>query len=627
MQQPRPIGKHGPHLAEVPRDTLAQRTLGISVERLLSSLDDSPIGTVLTDLDGRWLRVNRAFAQMVGYAREELTGLSFEALTHPADVETDHDYRKKLARGEIAQFQRAKRYLHKDGSTVVVQLNVSVLRDDDGAPICFLSQMVDITERVRADEALRKSESNYRRMFDQASDGIFVCDVDLRFTDVNAAGCQLLGFSRQDILGKTIADLLPAEDIPRLDEQREQLLVDGGADVKEWSVRHADGNLVPVEVSTKFLLDGRMVSFVRDISERKRAEREREESFRWMRAVLEQSPVGLLLFYAPRPGHFESNSHFRRMVGRPVTDLQQLAEVLRMPDGQPLEPHVCPAKRALQGDACGEELVLHDANGGTRQVVATAAPIFGADDSVLGCVCAVQDVTATKELERLRAEWSSVVAHDLRQPLTTISLSADALSRSTDDSRLRLRFERIRAAAHRLNRMVGDLMDLSRLEARRLELVRQRIDVPALVRACVERMALTAPDRPAHVRVEGDVPEADADPDRIAQVMDNLLTNAVKYGHGGTPIVVGVEPHGPDGSEIAISVTNEGRALAAEELSLLFQRFQRTASAKLQGIEGTGLGLYITRSLVEAHGGRIAAECTAGGTMTFRFTLPAALGS
>ena len=238
-----------------------------------------------------------------------------------------------------------------------------------------------------------------------------------------------------------------------------------------------------------------------------------------------------------------------------------------------------------------------------------------------GAVVAFEDITAAKELERLRAEWSSVVAHDLRQPLATISLNAQLLARTTDRAKILKYAERTQAAAKRLGRMVGDLMDLSRLEARRLELVRQRVNLQALVSTSIELMALQAPDRAFDVRVRSQVPDADADPDRIAQVMDNLLTNAVKYGKGGTPIVVSVSRE--DG-EVAVAVTNEGRPLTAEELSHICRRFYRTASAKLEGIEGAGLGLYITCSLVEAHGGRVTAESTPAGVTTFRFTLPVA---
>ncbi len=103
------------------------------------------------------------------------------------------------------------------------------------------------------------------------------------------------------------------------------------------------------------------------------------------------------------------------------------------------------------------------------------------------------------------------------------------------------------------------------------------------------------------------------------QVLENLLTNAVKYGKAATPVVARVAS---DGREVAVSVTNEGPALTPEESVRIFERFQRTDSAKLQGIKGVGLGLYITRSLVEAHGGRITAESSSEGVTTFRFTLP-----
>jgi len=591
---------------------------------LLQALDRSPIGTAIGGLDGRWVRVNRAFAQIVGYEPEELVGRGFADITHPADLDVDFETKARLERGEIDHFQRAKRYVRKDGSFVFVRLTVTAMRDGDGDGVAVgsFSQVEDITERLYAEDALRRSESNFRRLFDQASDGIFISDVDGRYTDVNAAGCQMLGYAREEIVGKTIRDFIPAEDIRRLTEQTEQLLVHGRADMQEWKASRKDGTSIPTEVSTKFLLDGRQVAFVRDISGRKRAEREREESLRWTHAVLEQSPVGLVLCLGPGAGRVETNSSLQQMAGRPIDSVEQLRDMLRTPDGQPMSEEMCACARALRGERTpAVHLVLHDARGGSTPVIATAAPIFAADGTVLGGVIAMQDVTATKELERLRAEWSSVVAHDLRQPLGAILLSAQTLARLTYDASLNLHLERIRSSAQRLNRMVGDLMDLSRLDARRLELVRRNIDLPALVRDSVERMALEAPGRPFDVHIDGDVPEADADPDRVAQMMENLLTNAVKYGTDGTPITVAVER---ESSEIAIAVTNDGIGLAPEDLSQLFQRFQRAPSARLQGIKGTGLGLYITRSLVEAHGGRIAAETSPPGRITFRFTLPAA---
>jgi PAS domain S-box-containing protein len=334
-----------------------------------------------------------------------------------------------------------------------------------------------------------------------------------------------------------------------------------------------------------------------------------------MRSVMEQAPVGLALV---RGDQVEFNQRAQQMLGRPSTARIDAGDTdIRTLDGRRLEPDQRPAVRALRGErGVREEFLVPGAGGSSTPIALITGPIVGPDGSVLAAVAAFEDISAAKELERLRDEWSGVVAHDLRQPLGTISLSAQMLARATDEARLLKYADQVRAAAQRLDRMVGDLMDLSRLDAHRLELVRQWVDVPALVGAVAERVALQAPDRAFDVRIPGQVPDVDADPDRIAQVMENLLTNAVKYGKGGTAIVTSVSSE--DG-EVAVSVTNEGPSLTAEELSLIFERFHRTASAKLEGIQGAGLGLYI---VVEAHGGRITAESTSAGMTTFRFTLP-----
>jgi len=602
---------------------LAELTSPDAERHWLPALDDSPIGTALVGLDGRFVRVNRALCQIVGYPREELVGLSSHEITHPADVDVDREGKTRLAGGEIPYFRRDKRYVRKDGSIVFVRLTASLVRDDQGAPIYVLSQLEDITERMVADEALRRSESDFRRLFDQASDGIFIMDPAGRYTDVNAAGCEMLGYSREELVGKTVMDLVPTEDAPRLAHVRQLMLCRGFTRVREEGrLRRKDGVFISIEVSSKFLLDGREVAFVRDVSDRKRAEREREESLRWTRAVFEQSPVGLVLCHGHRDRGLECNSRLLQMIGAeaPIDCLDQLRRALRTPDGGQIPDEDCPGLRALCGEPThATELLLSDAKGGSTPVIATAAPIVGPDGTVLGAVIAFQDIATTKELERLRAEWNSVVAHDLRQPLGSILLCAQMLTRATGDARLVKYVERIRAAATRLNRMVCDLMDLSRLEASRMELSRQSVDVTALVQVAAERARLETADRSFDVCVTGEVPEVYVDPDRITQVLENLLTNAVKYGTAGTPVVMSVAR---DGGEVAVAVTNEGRTLTPEEIASMFQRFHRTNSAKVQRVQGVGLGLYITRSLVEAHGGRVTVESSSAGETTFRFTLP-----
>jgi signal transduction histidine kinase len=157
--------------------------------------------------------------------------------------------------------------------------------------------------------------------------------------------------------------------------------------------------------------------------------------------------------------------------------------------------------------------------------------------------------------------------------------------------------------------MINDLLELSRLDAKQLALAKEPVDVGALVRAGVARAALTGGARPFEVRCPEALPPVSADPDRVAQVLDNLLSNALKYGAAGTPITVNVEARQ---DEVAVSVTNSGSGIAPEELPRLFRRFHRTDEARRSGVKGIGLGLYITRELVEAHGGRIDAESEPG---------------
>jgi signal transduction histidine kinase len=276
-----------------------------------------------------------------------------------------------------------------------------------------------------------------------------------------------------------------------------------------------------------------------------------------------------------------------------------------------------PSQRAMRGELVPPmELLLCRPDGRQIPSLINAAALVDAQGEVQGAVVVFEDITPQKELERLRTEWSSIVAHDLRQPLNAIAIHAQLIAMGAPA--LQAPLQRISQAVMRLNRMVQDLLDLSQLEARRMVLTHQNVDLGVLVGKSVEVIAPQAEDRRFDVRVSGDTPVVMVDADRIAQVLENLLSNAIKYGAAGTPIVV--EIHATE-AEVSVAVTNEGPGIEAAELPHLFNRFYRVEGGA--PVKGVGLGLYIARELIEAHGGRMTAEsCT--GTTTFRFTLPRA---
>jgi PAS domain S-box-containing protein len=502
--------------------------------------------------------------------------------------------------------------LSKSGAAIPVE--ISAMIHPDGRWVAFVR---DITSRKRSEEALARAQEVARL-------GSFEWDLRTNHVERSREYFALLGVEPEAGADQpwSLAPYVNADDRDAIARLVEEAIHERRSYSKELRVRRADGAerilLAQGEPQIERGEVVRVVGTLLDVTERRRAEIAREETFRWFRAVFEHAPVGLVLLHPD--GRIEPNERATLLAG----PTQALDDTLMLDAaGNPIPVAGLPGVRALRGEHVAlKEYFRRGPDGSYFPVLAGAAPISDAEGGVSGAVVAYQDISAAKELERLRAEWSSVVAHDLRQPLNGILLAAAVLQRRLkSDADATEEVGHITSAGKRLQRMIGDLMDLSRLEARRLELARQRTRLPPLVLAAVTRLQLEAPTRSVVLDVRGEIPEVDVDPDRVAQVVDNLLSNALKYGSADEPIRIVVER---EGEHVAVAVTNAGKGIAADELPHLFQRFQRTGDARASRVKGIGLGLYITRELVEAHGGAITVTSTPGATTTFRFTLPTA---
>ncbi|WP_437490688.1 PAS domain S-box protein [Sorangium sp. So ce1014] len=300
---------------------------------------------------------------------------------------------------------------------------------------------------------------------------------------------------------------------------------------------------------------------------------------------------------------------------------------LRYPSGEPMDWLERPLIRALsRGEVVtsAEAQMRRLADGAVVPVLVNAAPVRSEDGELQGAVAVFQDISALKELERQRQEWVGVIAHDLRQPIQVIATASQLLGVRSGEQLVadgQKQLGRIASSVERLRRMIDDLLDASRIEARQLDLERVPVDLSAQLREIIDRSTAATAGHAVHLEVQGDVPAVLADPGRLEQIVTNLLSNAAKYGLPERDIVVSVSVHQ---ASAQVCVTNWGRGIEEASLPHLFKRFWRAAEGDPRCVRGVGLGLYITKGLVEAHGGSISVESSPGGTTTFRFSLPLA---
>jgi signal transduction histidine kinase len=282
----------------------------------------------------------------------------------------------------------------------------------------------------------------------------------------------------------------------------------------------------------------------------------------------------------------------------------------RWPDGSQLR-----SVRAIDA----QPVTLRHADGGDVSAVATGRYLRDATGSVTGAVVAFRPgPRARADSEPSAIEVVSTVSHELRSPLTSVkgytSLLLNRWERLGDDQKMMM-LEQVNHDADRVVRLITELLDISRLEAGRLVLRRQLVDLGDLAGNVVAKVRMEYPDLDADLRFDPPPPKVWADPDKIEQVLTNLVENACKY---ASPQGLIVE-WALDAGEINVVVTDRGKGIPSEDLPRVFTKFFRRAEGKPTG---SGLGLWISQGLVEAHGGQLIADSPPGQGASFRFTLP-----
>ena len=366
-----------------------------------------------------------------------------------------------------------------------------------------------------------------------------------------------------------------------------------------------------------------------------RTHREERRARADLETLVNTSPVGVVVFDT-RTGELASvNREALRLVdglreeGHPIEDLLEVVTCVRGDGREVSLRDFTMAELLSAGETVrAEEIKLQVPDGRSVSVLLNATPIHSEDAELASFVVTLQDLTPLEEQERLRAEFLAMVSHELRTPLMSVKGSADTLAAESarlDPAEMRPFFRIIQDQAEHMRFLIGDLLDVARIETGALVVAPEPVELLSLVEEAGSRFQSGDAKNPLQVELAEDLPMVLADRRRVAQVLDNLLTNAAGYSPEGSPITVSAAG---EGIRVAVSVTDKGRGIPAEMLPELFRKFSRAFDRDTpSGVNGSGLGLAICKGIVEAHGGRIRAESDGPGLgARFTFTLPVAEG-
>ena len=350
-------------------------------------------------------------------------------------------------------------------------------------------------------------------------------------------------------------------------------------------------------------------------------------------ALVDTSPVGVVVFDAGSGRPVSFNREARRIVGElssPDAPLEQLLEVMtcRRGDGREVRLDEFPLADEFRDAETvrAEEIELSVPDGRSVTTLLNATPIRSADGTVESVVVTLQDLAPLEELERLRAEFLGMVSHELRTPLTSIKGSAaTALNAEPelDPAEMREFFRIVDEQADHMRGLIGDLLDVGRIDSGTLSVHPEPAEVAGLVERARNTFLSGGGRHSVSIDLPPDLPPAMADRRRIVQVLNNLFSNASRHAPESSPIRVAAVR---EGVHVAITVADEGRGVAPERLAHLFRKHAGLAGGDREGALGAaGLGLAICKGLVEAHGGRIRAASGGPGQGTeVTFTLPVA---
>ncbi|MEA3639452.1 MAG: PAS domain S-box protein [Lamprobacter sp.] len=547
----------------------AERARLLSQQDFQATFEQAAVGMAHVALDGRFLRVNRQLAEMLGYSSEQLRQRHFQALTHADDLENNLQLFERVKSGEIECYRLEKRYYRQDGGIVWALVTMSLVRAEDGSPAYFVGVIEDISARKQAEEQLHVAA----QMVDLAAYAIIATDMNGLISQFNPAAERLLGYTAEEIIGRQtpLRFHLNSEIQARAEELSTQFseeiepgfrvftepLLRDGEETREWTLQRADGERLSVLLSTTLLRrsDGRprgVLGNLADISPLRQAtealRRERDRAQRYL------DTAGSLIISIDTQGRVElANRYTCELLGRSeqaVVGQDWFDLCIAAADRPALRDFFM---QLLNGTRKAEDYLenrLISADGSQHLIAWRSSLLYDEAGQVSGVLAAGNDITERDKLESARAQalaeakrlaavksaFIANMSHEIRTPLNGILGLAQIGRRDHDTEPAAQLFRQIKTAGQHLLILINDILDFSKLDAGKLSIQRQ----PFCIRDCLAEIeSLLSPQTTAKglrlgIAIADGLPAwVFGDAMRLRQILLNLLGNAIKFTESG----------------------------------------------------------------------------------------------
>ncbi|MGZ3750264.1 MAG: PAS domain S-box protein [Mucilaginibacter sp.] len=612
----------------------AEESLRESEARFRGAFENASIGVALASLKGEWLQVNGTLCEILGYTEKELIQLTFKQITHPDDLERDMEFMHQAINGQRDSYTVEKRYLHKDGSIVWANLNVTMIRDQNRRPLYFLSITENITEKV-------ESQLKFQTLVENFIVGVYIHQ-NGKIVYVNPRLMEESGYAEEDLLGRPIDQFIYRDDlglVKKITEQRENEHID----TVRYEARFVrkDGQPIWFEIfGSRTVYQGApaLMGTMINVSERKAVYDELKKSEANLRSIFDSTDVSYLLLDAK----FNIIS-----LNEQMKDIYRDSVGIMLKEGDNLISLIRPERRSIMQELYDSVLLTKKPsayessftnNGIAKHFAASVFPIIVGDEAIGICISTI-DITERKNaLEKLQEtneslqkhakelaisnaeleQFAYVASHDLQEPLRMVTSFMTQLEKKygdvVDDKGKQYIYFAV-DGAKRMRRIILDLLDFSRVGKTEDDL--ELVDFNKLIEEVLALFRRKIEEVHAHISFEN-LPTIQAYRTPVRQVFQNLIDNSLKYQKANEVPSINIScKETKTGYQFA--VRDNGIGIDSAYFDKIFVIFQRLHNK--DEYSGTGMGLAITKKIIENLGGKIWVESEEGKGSTFYFTL------